>query len=1043
MFEKFVRFFIENSRLNYTLFFLICAIGVWSYNKTPKEIFPSFELDVVRISGSYAGTAIDILDNVVVREIENEVKSIEGVKEMTTVISPGSFSIVLELQKGTDKYHTSDKVKDAIDAVRSNFPSDMNDPRVSIAATNQRVARVALSSAELSRGDIIEVAKEVKSKLLTIPFVSDISIFGDSDLYFNIRLNEAKIHGYGLSKEAVISAISNISYIFPIGKIEDASRHAFLSTYNGQKTAELMEKTLLHVEGKRVFLSDVAYVERRHENASTLASFNGNTAITLAIDQLDTGDALEIVNALNGRLAVLEKEYPSVLFTLHDDRSDRIRDRLNIVISNILFAIILVGGMIALLINNRVALIVTIGIPTSFVMAAIYFYLFGFTINMISLIGVLIALGIVVDDAIVVAEAIQQRIEAGIAPKIAAVEGVKEVATPIFFASLTTLFAFIPALMISGTLGMTIKLIPIALSSLLVASLIESYLFLPIHASDALSPNAKVLSWEKANRIYQTLIHFVMRWRKSFVTLFFILVPILIYLQIKDARFQMFPRFDASTTSIDIKANVNTKIEDSFAIVQQIERDLMKKKADFHISSISSVAGYRLDADRNRENYPYVMSMTIELDKLKPMNFMDKYVTPYLSFYYDPQGRTRDVSSVQISRQIRQFIEKQNYKERFGLEEIAVSESRVGPIRADVKIGIISNNNALVLESIETLKKAISDVGGVTALSDSISLGADEIKLKVTPYGEQLGVTEGLIGRTLSNLYLSRKVATALDDNHLLEIKIESATKDDFSLLESTNITLPDGRTARLKDVVEFQVNTSFEKVLKDFGERTFFVYATLDRGQILATEMLARIKPVTDQLAQTEGVTLRFFGEKQRNDELRADMTAATLLALTLIMLSMLFMFNSFKDTFIVMSVIPFSLLGVLGGHTIMGMTLSMTSLIGALGLAGVVINNGIIMMTYIRQSKNMEELFVQATKRLRPIVLTSLTTLIGLASLIFFPTGQAVIFQPLAVALGFGLAWGTVLNLLYVPALYALLHRRRFASYTGEENQQPKETV
>ncbi|MBE0496688.1 MAG: efflux RND transporter permease subunit [Campylobacterales bacterium] len=1043
MFEKFVRFFIENSRLNYTLFALICVVGIWSYTKTPKEIFPSFELDVVRISGSYSGTSIDILDNIVVREIEDEVKSIEGVKEMTTVVSPGRFSIILELQKGTDKYHTSDKVKDAIDAVKSNFPSDMDDPRVSIAATNQRVARVSLSSETLSRGDIIEAAKDIKSKLLTIPDISDISIYGDSDLYFNVRLNESKIHSYGLTKEGVITALSNISYIFPIGKIEDPSKHAFISTYNGQKTAELMEKTLMSIGEKRLFLSDIAYVERRHEDASTLASFNGNTSITLSLDQLDTGDALQIVAELKKRLAVLKNAHKDLIFTLHDDRSDRVRDRLNIVISNIILAILLVGGMIALLINRRVALIVTIGIPTSFVMAAVYFYLFGFTINMISLTGVLIALGIVVDDAIVVAEAIQQRIEAGVPPRIAAVEGVKEVATPIFFASLTTLFAFIPALMISGTLGMTIKLIPIALSALLVASLVESYLFLPIHAADALSPNAKVLSWEKANRVYQGLIHFVMRWRKSFIGLFFVVVPVLIYLQIADAKFQMFPRFDASTTAINIKANVNTKIEDSFAMVQEIERDLMKKKEDFHISSISSVAGYRLDADRNRENYPYVMSMTIELDKLKPMNVIDKYITPYLSFYYDPEGRTRDLSSGKISQQIRKFIEQQNYKERFNLEEIAVAESRVGPIRSDVKIGIISNNNALVIEAIDTLKKAILEVGGVTDLADSISLGADEIKLKVTPYGEQVGVTEGLIGKTLSNLYLSRKIATALDDDHLLEIKIESATKDDFSLLEMTNITLPDGRTVRLRDVVEFQVIKSFEKVLKDFGERTFFVYATLDRGQILATEMLARIKPVTDKLAQTEGVTLRFFGEKQRNDELRQDMTAATLLALTLIMLSMLFMFNSFKDTFIVMSVIPFSLLGVLGGHTIMGMTLSMTSLIGALGLAGVVINNGIIMMTYIRQSRNMEELFAQATKRLRPIVLTSLTTLIGLASLIFFPTGQAVIFQPLAVALGFGLAWGTVLNLLYVPALYALFHRRRFASYTGEEIHQSKENL
>jgi multidrug efflux pump subunit AcrB len=1037
MFEKFVRFFTENARLNYTLFLLIVLAGIWSYNKTPKEIFPSFELDVIRIQGSYSGTSINIMDNIVVREIEDEVKSIDGIKEMTSIISPGTFRITLELNEGANKYEISDEVKDAIDSVKSNFPADMTEPSVSVAQTNQRVARVSLSSKNLSRGDLIEYAKDIKTRLLAVPDISEITIYGDSDLYFNVILDEAKIQAYRISREALISALSNISYIFPIGKIEDSTRHVYLSTYNGQKTAELMEKTLIQVEGKRLYLSDIATVEKRHEDSATMASFNGNQSITLSIDQLETGDAIVIVKNIKSMIKDLQKEYKDIIFTLHDDRSDRIRDRLNIVISNILFAIFLVGGVIAILINNRVALIVTIGIPTSFVMAAVYFYAFGYTINMISLIGVLIALGIVVDDAIVVAEAIQQRIEAGQPPKEAAIKGVSEVAKPIFFASITTLFSFIPALMISGRLGNVIQLIPIALSSLLIASLIESYLFLPIHARHALNAKAKPLSWEKASKIYQTLIRFIMKWRKSFLVIFFLVVPFLIYSQIKGAKFQMFPQFDSSTVSLSAKANINTTVEESFAIIQQIERDLWAKRDDFHISLITSVAGTRLDADRNRESYPYVMSMTIELEKLAPANFFDKYITPNLSFYYDEEGRTRTISSKEIAKKISKFIKEKNYKERYNLEELFVAQNRVGPIRSDIKIGIISNNNALVLESIQKIKDAMQKVGGLDTLADSISLGVDEIKLKVNPYGEQLGVTEAAIGQALSNLYLSKKTATALDDDNLLEIKVESATKDDINLLKNVNLTLPDGRTAKLKDVVEFQTIKSFEKVLKDFGDRIFYVYATLDRSVITASEMLEKIKPVTDEIANQDGVKLRFLGEKEKNDQLRADMSAATTLALLLIMLSMLYMFDSFKDTFIIMSVIPFSLLGVLGGHTLMGMNLSMPSLIGALGLAGVVINNGIIMLTYIRKSRNMEELFGQAAKRLRPILLTSITTLIGLLSLIFFPSGEAAIFQPLAVSLGFGLAWGTVLNLLYVPALYAVLHRRRFASYTGETNK------
>lgn len=315
-----------------------------------------------------------------------------------------------------------------------------------------------------------------------------------------------------------------------------------------------------------------------------------------------------------------------------------------------MLGIILITILVMLLINFRMSFIIAIGIPTSFVIAAVYIYFSGYTINMISLVGVLIAIGIVVDDAIVVSENIQQHIEDGHSPKEAAVLGAKEMVKPVTVASLTTLFSFLPILLISGTMGEVMKLIPIALSALVVASLIESFIFLPIHAAHTLKSGAKVTSWEKVNKIYSSIIHLFMNWKKTFLLIFIIIVPALTAFSVMTSKFQFFPKFDASDVKITIKGNENLKLEDSFKIVQSIESDLIAKKDEFFIKSIDSVAGFRRDLANNTERFPYVMYMTVELQKLKPSNLLDKYVTPYLSFYYDEEGRTRTLHSAQIAK---------------------------------------------------------------------------------------------------------------------------------------------------------------------------------------------------------------------------------------------------------------------------------------------------------------------------------------------------------------------------------------------------------
>ena len=1024
-----IKFFIDNSKMNYVLFFLVCLVGVFSYNKTPKEIFPTFELDKIRISGSYSGASIDILDKMAVREIEDELQSVEGIDEMTSTISPGTFSVLVELVEGTNKYDTAAKIKDSVSIVKQNFPDDMNEPRVTVLSIGKSLMEVSITSSEKNLSELIDFAKDLKTKILGVKDISEVTIYGDSDMYYNIQIDEKKIESFGLNKNSVFSAIAGISYIFPVGKIEGKGKHYFLSTYNGKKNSKAMENTILKVDGKQIYLRDIATVEKRYEDASTLSSINTTASLSLSVTQTETGNALNAKDNISKLVESLKKDNPNVTFVLHNDNSQRIKDRLNVVVSNILFGLILITILLVLLINTRMAIIVGLGIPTSFIMAATYFYIFGYTINMVSLIGVLVALGIVVDDAIVVSENIQQKVEEGLEPREAAIEGAKEMFKPVFMASATTLFTFIPLLMISGTMGEFIKLIPIAVSALIVASLIESFIFLPIHAAHTLKRESKALSWNRANAIYSAIIHKLIKYRKTFLFLFIILIPILTVVGIKNSKFQMFPRFDSTTVNISLKADINTPIEDSYAIVNAISKDLYKLKDDIDIKTISTVAGYRRNTAGGGENYPYVMYITLELYKMVEKTFVDKYVTPYLSFYYDDSERIRKKSSMEISKNLRKFLKKQNYEKKYKLDEIFVVERKAGPIKSDIEIGIIANDNEKIISAIEQIENSLSKMEGIKSIENSAKRGIDEIKLKVNSYGESLGLNEQVVGQTLSNMFLSKKKTTAFDDKNLLEIKVKSINKDSRQTLDSVKIPLGDGRNVALREVVDYKIVKSFEKVTKDFGEKTFYVYANVDTKIITATEATNNLKPILEKIKDS-GVKIKLLGEKKKNDELKNDMLSASAIALLLVALSMLYLFNSFRDTFIVMSVIPFSFLGVLMGHFLMDINLTMPSMIGALGLAGVVINDGIIMMTYLKKVNTMEELYVQATKRLRPIFLTTITTLIGLSTLIFWPAGEAAIFQPLAISLGFGLAWGTILNLLYVPAFFAVLHRRRFTN-------------
>ena len=817
MFEKILRFFVNNSRLNYFLFILVFITGIVLYTKTPKEIFPSFELDMISVNGHYTGSSIDMLDKMAVKEIEAGLKNIDGIDKMATVISSGKFNIILELEKRVNKYNTADKVKDAVTLTKQYLPSDMDEPTVNVLEVKRDLMRIAVSSDKATHGELIAAADKLKDKISLLKNIAEVAIFGDSDKYYDIRLHNEKIRALGLEENAVISALSGLSYIFPVGGIEDKENgHYFISTYNGAKSAEAMLQSQIKVLGKVLYLKDIATVEKRYEDTATMYSIDTKHAVDLSVKQSKIGNALELAVAIQALVEKSNLDSQEILYTIHNDRSEAIKDRLNIVISNILLGLILISLLVSLLINKRMSFIISLGIPTSFVMGASYLYIAGYSINMISLIGVLIALGIIVDDAIVVSENIQQHIEDGLEPKEAAIKGTSEMFKPVTIASMTTLFAFIPALMMSGTMGEVIKLIPIAVAVLVFASLIESFLFLPIHAAHVLKKEQKTTSWETVNRFYSWTIHFFMRYKKTFLLLFIILVPVFIVMGIKASKFQMFPKFDASTINITLKAGVNTTTEETIKYLKVIEKDLYAHKEKFYIDHVGSVAGWRRDSAGNSETYPYVGQITIELQKLKAQNFVDKFITPTLSFYYDEEGRTREEKSVVIAKNLRVFLDNKKYKEHFELSDLAIVERKVGPIKSDLKIGLISDDNQKIMHFAEKIKHALAKVDGIVSVNDSMNYGIDEIKLQINAYGESLGLNEQKLGVLLSNFYLERRMGFAFDSSDLLELKIRSVQKDSLNILKNFQIKLDDNQFVALKDVVHFNVIKSFEKIIKD-----------------------------------------------------------------------------------------------------------------------------------------------------------------------------------------------------------------------------------
>lgn len=1021
---KLIEYFLANKRLNYVMLVFVLFMGVNAYIHIPKELFPYITMDRITISGGYAGSSADNLDKMAVRDIEDALSSVNGVEKIETVIKPGSFSIVMTLLEGTDAADALDKAKDAIARSRQYLPSDMVEPTAQLAVRNRPLVSLSLSSDTLTPGELIEEAKAVKTRIARVPNVSEVVMYGDSDEEVSVRIDSRAIAAYGLSRKAVTSAVANLSYIYPIGDIEEAGDFIFLSTVHGKSTAEEWENTMLGVEGVYVRLGDIAKVSFVHPRDTTVSSFNGRNNITLNISKGDDGNAIALSKELETFAQTLKAEYPQLYFDFYQDTSKPVKSRLETVISNLMFGLILVFLSMALLINVRIASIVALGIPFSFAIGITFIYYLGYSINIVSLLGALIVIGIVVDDAIVVAENIQRHLNEGMERRTAVLAGVREMILPVTLATVTTVVAFLPLFMLSGEISKFIILIPIMVIMILLGSLIESFLFLPLHAEEVLKKQKNFVDWDRVRHLYEGILHFLIRYKKSVLAAFLITVPLLTFATLKSMHFQFFPEFDGSYLYVTGKLDINTPIEETAQVAREVEALVMEQAETFSLKSASTVTGSRVSMAGDAENGNHVFLVTMELYDMAPNNVFDRYLAPLLnfSFEYDDPEKRREKHTYELVDTLESVIAP--LRERYGFEELGVREQRAGVVRIDVQVNFSGPDEARTVAAMQKVQDALAKVDGVVSVSNNLQPGKRELKLRVNAYGERLGLTEAEVAKTLSAYFLDNRRAMTFNDSGIMEIKTRALQKDELATLETFDYPLADGTYVNLGDVVDFVSRRDYDKIEKRDGTVVKTVFAKVNKRKITPAEVLKKIKPVLDEV-RASGVSAVLYGENERNEQLASDMKRAVVTALFLMLITLLFIFPKLKYAFIILSVIPLSIVGALIGHKLMGMNLTMPSVIGLLGLAGVVINDGIIMLDFLHGTRDAQTFYARAMMRLRPILITSITTFLGLFTLIFYATGQAVILQPIAVSIGFGLLWGTVLNLLYVPTLYAVINK------------------
>jgi multidrug efflux pump subunit AcrB len=1007
------------------LLLVLIILGIAAFPRMRAQFFPDVIVDNVTVSVAWQGAGAEDVDSAIVQVIEPALISVEGVSSTSARSREGSGSITLEFEPGWDMARASEDVQTAVDAV-SNLPDDADDPNVRRGAWRDRVTDVVITG-PVGVDQLARFADEFVTRLFAVG-VTRATIRGIAAPETIVEVPSLALIRHDISMREISEAIAAEAEADPAGDVTGAAR---VRTGIAKRSVDQISDIVLRSEadGSKLTIGDVADVRSEGVDRERAYFVGPNSAISIRVDRSDRGDAIDIQEQVEKVAADLELTLPNgVEIDLIRTRAEAITGRLNLLLDNGLMGLGLVVLLLFLFLNARTAFWVAAGIPVAMTAAIAMMFAAGLTINMVSLFALIITLGIVVDDAIVVGEHADFRARRlGEDPKTAAENAAKRMFIPVLAATVTTIIAFFGLIAVGGRFGDLIADIPFTVIVVLIASLVECFLILPHHMSHALAHTAKEHWYDWPSRqvnkgfrwfretIFRRLMAGVVWARYPVFGLALVLLASQVALFIRgDVQWRFFNAPERASVSGNFAMVSGASRDDTLAmmrVLQDTVETLGKSYEEEHglspisyvVAEVGGLTGRGL-AGTDTKDAELLGSIAIEL--------IDADLRPYSAFAF-----VADLQDAVPSHPL--------------LETVSFRGWRSGPGGDSLDVEIYGATAATLKAAAESLKTTMGQYGEISALEDSLAYDKDELILDLTPQGQALGFTIDQLGRVLRDRLNGIEAATFPDGPRSASIRVELPKGEltaDF--LDRTQMRTPEGIYVPLADIVTVETRSGFSTVTRENGIRLVSVTGEVSeddpaRAAEIMTELEETILP---KLEQDFAVSTQLSGLAEQEQEFLTDATTGLILCLAGIFLTLAWVFSSWTRPMVIMAIIPFGLVGTIYGHVLWDVPLSMFSVVGLIGMVGIIINDSIVLVTtvdeYAKDRGLIPAIIDGASDRLRPVLLTTLTTVLGLTPLLYEGSVQAEFLKPTVITLVYGLAFGLVLVLLLVPSFLAMQH-------------------
>tara|TARA_E500000318_G_scaffold14854_2_gene14678 strand:- start:73746 stop:76874 length:3129 start_codon:yes stop_codon:yes gene_type:complete len=1004
----------QNSIAANLLMVILLVGGVWSAFSIQKEVFPEFQLDIVEVDVGYPGAAPAEVEQGILRPVEEAIRGIDGIREITSEAREGNGSVSIELVPDTERMKAFQDIDQAVSRIRT-FPDDIEQPEVRLQSRRTEVMSLGLYG-DIDIWTLRKLAEQLRDTMLADPEITQVELGRVPDYITHIEIPRNRLREYGLTLPDVASLIEDSSEDIAAGSVQTSAGEILLRVSARKQWSEQFAQIEIVAsdEGAIVTLGDIATIRDGFEEGNFHSQFNRTPSVEIEIYRVGSQSPIDIADAVDRVMAGYEQTLPEgVTWRIDNNNAEDFRRRLSLVMENGIIAVVIVLLILALFLELRLAFWVMMGMTISFVGGIMFMPASGLSINMISLFGFLVVLGIVVDDAVVVGENVYENRQLGMGHLKAAVLGAREIAGPVTFSILTNIVAFIPLLFIPGETGKFWKPLPVVVIIVLTVSLFEALFILPAHLAHAKEAKGKLWVARKLHgaqqafsRFFSTLIDLIYRpllrvaLRFRYVTataalaLFWVVGS---YSLSAHMGMILMPEVSADEIEAGVRLPVGTTPDQAARVAE-----------------IVTTASLEMFEEHNL----YEVAEGIKTN-VRGQNFIDVEIVM-------KPPEERDMTAREVIQLWRDSI-----GDLPGIDQITFEAERgPGGHRPDVSVDLSHSNIDTLEQAAMALVARAEQFSNTRDVSDNYNSGKTQFDFRLTPEGRALGLTPAEIGGQIRGAFYGSLALRLLRGTNEIEVRVKlpEDERKDIHHLEDFVVQTPSGAEVPLLDVAEITQGEAFTSINRRDGRRVVNVSMDVEPARTTGQIITALNREVLPELrASYPGLTWTFEGSDAEMREATSALWSGFGLAMFVIYALLAIAFRSYIQPLIVLSAIPFGIIGAVIGHMLLGYDLSLVSLMGVIALSGVVVNDSLIMIDYANRKRGddtpFDAILKAGVRRFRPIFLTTATTFFGLTPIILESSLQAQYIVPMAISLGFGIVFATAIILLPVPCLYLIV--------------------